>query len=139
MLKGSCHCGAVEVEIDKLAGPIAHCHCNTCRKTHSAAFATTARVAREDFHWTKGESALVHYESTPGKTRHFCGKCGAHLMAEWQTEPTVILRLGILDTDPGEQPALNIWVSHDKPWMANSADVKRLSEGVGSTPAADDS
>lgn len=49
MSKGSCHCGAVKLEVDAFAGQIAHCHCRTCRKTHSAAFASTIRVDRENF------------------------------------------------------------------------------------------
>ncbi len=132
-MKGSCHCGTVTLEVVKFAGPIAHCHCNTCRKTHSAAFASTVRVQREDFRWTKGEPELRHYESSPGKTRHFCGNCGAHLMAERKDETSVILRVGVLDTDPGEQPSVHIWVSHDVPWLEYRGDIKQLSEGIGSS------
>lgn len=131
-MKGSCHCGTVTLEVSKLAGPIGHCHCSTCRKTHSAAFASTVRVSREDFHWTKGEQELRHYESSPGKTRHFCGHCGAHLMAERASEPSVILRVGILDDDPGERPVVHIWVSHDVPWLEFRGEMTQLSEGAGS-------
>ena len=45
-LGGGCLCGAVRYESDALTGPIAHCHCATCRKAHGAAFATTARASR---------------------------------------------------------------------------------------------
>ncbi len=137
-IKGSCHCGTVTLEVVKFAGPIAHCHCNTCRKTHSAAFASTVRVAREDFRWTNGEPELQHYESSPGKTRHFCGNCGAHLMAERKDESSVILRVGILDTDPGEQPSVHIWISHDVPWLNYRGKIKQLSEGIGSSVVSND-
>lgn len=90
-MKGSCLCGAVAYEADRLAGPIVHCHCTTCRKAHAAAFASTARVAREDFRWTRGAASLGAYESSPGKIRHFCTACGAHLMAHWVAQPQVIL------------------------------------------------
>ena len=132
MIKGSCHCGAISLEVAKLAGPIVHCHCQTCRKTHSAAFASTVRVNRDDFRWTKGEHALRHYESSPGKTRHFCGQCGAHFVAERVDEPSVILRVAIFDGDPGERPAAHIWVSHDVPWLEYRGNAKQLSEGGGS-------
>lgn len=133
MIKGSCHCGAVALEVVKLSGPIVHCHCETCRKTHSAAFASTARVDRVDFRWAKGESELRHYGSSPGKVRHFCGNCGAHMMAEWVEEPSVIVRVGILDDDPGKRPAVHIWVSHDVPWLEYRGEIKKLSEGADST------
>jgi hypothetical protein len=112
-----------------LSGPIAHCHCHTCRKAHGAAFATTARVDRAHFSWTRGEDTLRHYESSPGKLRHFCGRCGTHLMAEWIDAPAVILRLGALDDDPGGRPAVHIWTSHEVPWLDYGADLPRLPEG----------
>jgi hypothetical protein len=87
MLNGSCLCGAVAFETQKLSGPIVHCNCQTCRKAHSAAFATTARTERAHFEWTRGKKFLGNFESTPGKIRHFCTRCGSHLMAEWTDQP----------------------------------------------------
>lgn len=117
-MKGSCLCGAIEYEIDSLDMPINHCHCVTCQKAHSAAFATTAGVLREHFKWTKGESLLAFFESSPGKSRYFCPRCGSHLVAERQNQPHVIVRVATLDDDPAVTPQGHIWVSHDKPWMA---------------------
>jgi hypothetical protein len=141
MTNGSCLCGAVGFEAGDLAGPIVHCHCATCRKAHGAAFATTARVDRATFGWTRGQEQLRSIESSPGKLRHFCGQCGTHLMAEWQGKPNVILRLGALDTDPGARPAAHIWVSHDVPWLAYGADLPHLNESrrePHTVPASDD-
>ena len=111
MLYGSCLCGAVAYETQGLSGPIFHRNCRTCRKAHSAAFATTARTERAYFKWSRGREFLGHFESTPGKLRHFCTECGYHLMAEWTDEPEVILRLGCLDTDPEARPSTHIWTS----------------------------
>lgn len=80
-----------------------------------------------DFRWAKGESELRHYASSPGKVRHFCGNCGAHMMAERVEEPSVIVRLGILDDDPGKRPAVHIWVSHDLPWLEYRSEITQLS------------
>ncbi|MEX3856416.1 MULTISPECIES: GFA family protein [Paraburkholderia] len=71
-MKGSCLCRAICYEIDALATSISHCHCRTCQKAHAAAFGTTARVQREHFRWTRGESSLSSFESSPGKLRRFC-------------------------------------------------------------------
>jgi hypothetical protein len=136
MISGSCLCGRVAFEADELSSPIGHCHCRTCRKAHSAAFATTARVARQHFRWVRGTDQLKYYESSPGKRRHFCSNCGSHLMAEWIDQPVVILRLGALDSDPGTRPVIHIWVSHDVPWLEYGPDLPRLSEGLGSEAAA---
>ena len=137
MLRGSCLCGAVEFETQGLSGPIYHCGCQTCRKAHSAAFATTARTERANFKWSRGSEFLGHFESTPGKVRHFCTKCGSHLMAEWTEQPEVILRLGCLDTDPEAKPSTHIWTSHRVPWLSFPADLPCLEEGPGS-PRVDD-
>ena len=117
-MQGSCLCGTVRYQFTALTGPIAHCHCHTCRKAHAAAFASTARVARDDFQWVSGQAALRTYESSPGKLRHFCGQCGSHLMAEWVDQAQVIVRVATLDEDPGQQPDKHIWMSHDVPWLA---------------------
>ena len=116
-MKGSCLCGAVKYEIDSIDMPIGHCHCITCQKAHSAAFATTAGVLREHFRWLEGEERLAAYGSTPGKLRRFCAQCRTHLIAEWLDKPHVIVRVASLDDDPKMTPVRHIWVSHDRPWL----------------------
>jgi hypothetical protein len=64
-MKGSCLCGAIEYEIDRLDMPICHCHCHTCRKANAAAFVSTAGVMREHFRWVKGKEKLTAFESSP--------------------------------------------------------------------------
>jgi hypothetical protein len=98
MLSGSCLCGAVRYEIAGELGPIGHCHCRTCRKAHAAAFATTARADRAAFRWSAGEDLVTSFESTPGKRRFFCPRCGAHLIAAWDGAPAVIVRIGSRST-----------------------------------------
>lgn len=126
-MKGSCLCGQIVYEVDRLDGPIGHCHCKTCRKSHAAAFATTARVNREHFRWLRGQEHLGAFESTPGKLRRFCTKCGSHLMAEWLDKPQVIVRVATLDDDPGVKPQAHIWTSHDVPWLGWD-DIARFEE-----------
>lgn len=117
-MKGSCLCGTVVYEVDRFSGPIGHCHCNTCRKAHAAAFATTARAERAHFRWLAGEHTLGAFESSPGKLRHFCTRCGSHLMAEWVAQPEVIVRVATLDDDPGSRPVAHIWMSDAALWLA---------------------
>ncbi|MGO4003013.1 GFA family protein [Pseudomonas fluorescens] len=118
-LRGSCLCQAIAYEVDQLDMPISHCHCHTCRKAHAAAFASTAGVMREHFRWTRGENLLACFESSPGKLRHFCPRCGSHLIAERPAQPHVIVRVATLDDDPGATPEAHIWMSHAVPWLAD--------------------
>ncbi|KAA0984714.1 GFA family protein [Pseudomonas sp. ANT_J12] len=116
-LRGSCLCKTIEYQLDGLDMPIVHCHCQTCRKAHAAAFASTAGVLREHFRWTRGQDRLSTFESSPGKLRHFCSVCGSHLMAQRLAQPHVIVRVATLDDDPGMLPQAHIWTSHDVPWL----------------------
>ena len=126
-MKGSCHCGAVSYEISRLDS-LGHCHCITCRKTHSAAFATTGRVARENFRWLSGEDKLTAYESSPGKRRFFCAVCGCHIVASRDESPNIILRAATLDEDPGLRPQRHIWRSHDVAWLVDDVAIPSYPE-----------
>lgn len=116
-MKGSCLCGTIRYEIDRLDAAIGHCHCLTCQKAHSAAFVSTAGVLRAHFRWLAGTESLSSYESSPGKLRHFCARCGSQLVAERVGQPQVIVRVATLDDDPGVMPQHHIWCSHDRPWL----------------------
>lgn len=116
-MKGSCLCGAIGYEVDRLDSPIQHCSCRSCRKAHAAAFNTFAHVLKTEFRWTQGEAALRAYESSPGKRRRFCGVCGTPLIAELQGHDDVILRVATLDDDPGLRPVRQIWASQAAPWL----------------------
>ncbi|MBY4675372.1 GFA family protein [Marinobacterium arenosum] len=117
-LTGSCLCGAIAYQIDSIDIPIGHCHCRTCQKAHAAPFASYAGVMRENFRWLRGEELLSTYESSPGKNRHFCSRCGSQLLAERVGQPHVIPRVATLDQAPGQMPQMHIWCSHDLPWLA---------------------
>lgn len=116
MLNGSCACGAVSYAVDGGISPIIHCHCRTCRKTHGAAFSSLAAVPREAFRWTAGENLLGGFESSLGKVRRFCTRCGSQLVAERVGHPTVMLRLGCLDTPVVGRPVGHIWRSDGASW-----------------------
>ena len=129
MLKGSCLCGEVTYECGDLVAPIVNCHCQTCRKAHGSAFATPGRVVRSEFRWTSGEEKLRHFESSPGKVRHFCSECGSHVMAERVDQPVVLLRLGCLDSDPHAHPAMHIWTSDASVWHEIQDDLPQYEQG----------
>lgn len=129
MLEGSCLCGAVKYAIDCEPKPMAHCHCRTCRKAHGAAFSTVMSVPPDLFKWEKGEIDLVSYESSPGKTRLFCGRCGSQLIA--RRADRVIVRAGSIDTPIAERPKAHIWRSDAAPWYDPTDQLPEFDEGFG--------
>jgi hypothetical protein len=116
-MRGSCLCGAIAYEVSQLDSPIDHCSCHTCRKAHAAAFNTAAEVRHEHFTWVKGEGLLTCYESSPGKRRCFCSRCGTQLVARLDGNEHVILRVASLDDDPRVIPICQSWASHEVPWL----------------------
>ena len=130
MLNGSCLCGGVAYEADSNLGPIVHCHCQTCRKTHGAAFSSIASVPKAKFRWTRGEELLAAFESSPGKLRRFCSRCGSHLIAERTGKDTVMLRLGCLDSDAPGNALAHIWRSDAASWYDPRHVLAELLEGL---------
>jgi hypothetical protein len=117
-MKGSCLCGAVAYEVSRPAAGlhIGLCSCRSCRKAHAAPFNVYASVPRENFRWLQGEDKTRIYESSPGKNRHFCSVCGSQLIAEHPGESNVLLRVALLDDDPGARPVEHIFRGQQVPW-----------------------
>ena len=129
MLTGHCLCGRVRYEADAEPGPIIHCHCETCRRTHASAFSSIIAVPRERFRWVAGEQLLSSFESSPGKFRRFCSLCGSHLFAERAGHRHVLLRLGCLDTPINPKVLGHIWRSDAASWYDPKEQVSEFAEG----------
>lgn len=132
VLKGSCFCKAVEYEVAGLSSAVGYCHCETCRKTHSAPFIATARTPYDDFKWTKGEDVVASIESSPGKHRYFCPRCGTHLVAMVAADKRAILRVASLDDPLPSKSVVHVWQSDKADWydIDEAAALPRLPEGV---------
>jgi hypothetical protein len=106
MLTGSCLCGGVAYEVDAAVGPIAHCHCATCRKAHGSAFSSVSSVPRDKFRWTRRreQTCLPAMNRRPVKSGVFAQSAGSQIVAERAGQSTVILRLGCVDTPITDRP-----------------------------------
>jgi hypothetical protein len=115
MIQGSCLCGKVHYQISECKAEIIHCHCQTCRKAHGAAFSSVAILDEQKFNLF-GTEHLNNYESSPGKHRFFCRNCGTQIYAHRKGNNKIVLRLGSLDDHPNWQAKSHIWVSHKASW-----------------------
>ena len=130
MLSGSCLCGRVAYQADATIDGVIHCHCQSCRKAHGSALSSIAAVPRDSFRWTKGESALKAFESSPGKRRWFCSECGSQIIAERVGHANVMLRLGCLDTPIEVKRQWHIWRSDAASWFDPKTRLPELPEGI---------
>jgi hypothetical protein len=131
MITGSCLCRGIRFEIAGPLGFIAQCHCADCRKAQGSAFAVNTSVARSDFRFSAGEDLLASFESTPGKHRCFCSRCGSPVFSHYDNAPDVVRpRIGLLDGDIGAKPALHAWTRDKAPWERIAEDsLPRLATG----------
>jgi hypothetical protein len=76
-----------------------------------------------------GSETLREYESSPGKLRVFCSKCGSPIYAYLTSTPDVIrIRLGSLDTPFSKQPRAHTFVSEKAHWEPLSDGLPQLPE-----------
>ena len=92
--RARCMCGRVRIGVRFPSRFCAHCHCESCRRAHGAAFVTWAGFPSSQVRVTEGAEDLVTHESSPQTYRRFCGKCGTKLFFEstrWAGEMHVVL------------------------------------------------
>lgn len=84
--KGSCHCGAVQFELNLSNGleDPCRCDCSMCRRRG----AIMADVPLEDMKITKGEDILSLYQFNTMTGKHyFCSKCGIYTHHQRRSDP----------------------------------------------------
>lgn len=135
MIEGSCLCGEIRYQTEKVAGPMAHCHCAMCRKTHGAAFSTILPVQKQGFRWISGEALLARYESSKGKRRWFCSRCGSQLISTRDADgASLLLRAGCIDAGYTSQAVAHGWVEFMAPWHEITDDLPQFGRGFPGSP-----
>jgi hypothetical protein len=133
MYKGSCLCGAVKYEVDKIKSQMGHCHCSMCRKFHGAAFSTLGEADVKDFRWIAGEDQLKHYVATNGSVRQFCQNCGSSMTFAVSKESSDLIEfsLGTLDSDLDVLPDAHVYTGSKANWVDICDDLPRYNKGRG--------
>lgn len=124
MVTGSCLCGVIRYEVEGELGAIQLCHCRECRKAQGTPFGSNLPVAATAFRISSGEELLADFESSPGKHRLFCSRCGSPIISRRDNDPhTVRIRAGTLDDPVDTRPARHIFVSDKASWWAIHDDL----------------
>ncbi len=115
---------------------MANCHCEMCRKAHGAAFSTILPVERSGFVWTAGEELLTGFESSPGKRRWFCSRCGSQIISTRDAdEHALLLRAGCIDEAPAStKPVAHGWVGSKASWHRITDDLPQFENGFPGSP-----
>jgi hypothetical protein len=124
-IKGRCLCGAVTIELTPPTELCAHCHCESCRRAHAAAFVTWTAVADRRFQVTRGEELVTRHESSPGTFRCFCRCCGTAVFCYYtaanrefaSSAGQTYVPVAVLDDPLDRQPTAHVSFEEKVPWL----------------------
>lgn len=115
--EGSCLCGGIKFRITGALAPIQVCHCSQCRRAQGGPFATNIPVNISTLTFSSGEDLLSRFESSPGKVRAFCSKCGSPVFSSRESLPEVVrIRAGLLQEPVGAKPDFHIYTASKCDW-----------------------
>ena len=115
--QGSCLCGGIQYQIDAELSDFGYCHCRSCQKASGSAHAANAGVDRQYVKLQDPNKLLQTFESSPGKIRTFCRRCGTPMFAYLKHTPELIrIRLGTLDTPFNKTAKAHTFVSQKASW-----------------------
>lgn len=126
MPAGSCLCGGIRFRIDAALAPIQICHCSQCRKAQGGPFATNTPVSAASFQLLSGEELLTAFESSPGKQRVFCRRCGSPIYSHKASLPGVLrIRAGLIDEPVSVSIAAHFQTGSKASWWPIEDDLPR--------------
>lgn len=115
-LLARCHCGAVSLAFVPPLSPPINCHCGLCRRLGGSAFTTWLSLPRATLE-VHSEVPLSRYQPTVHLERHFCPRCGTHVMTLDTRHPAIAgIPAGLVDDALVPAPAGDYFVSHKAPW-----------------------
>ncbi len=93
--KGSCHCKAIEFEIETSLDKIMQCNCSICIRRN----AKMIMIPNENFKILKGKDNLSLYQFNSNIAKHyFCKNCGIYTHHNRKSDPNGMgVNLGCLD------------------------------------------
>lgn len=123
----SCLCSGIRLRITSELEPIQVCHCVQCRKAQGTVFATNTPVARSAFHLDSGAELLTEYESSPGKKRAFCSRCGSPIYSRRDDLPELLrIRAGLINEPLDVRPAAHFYVASKANWWGINDDLPQF-------------
>ena len=82
--RGSCHCGAVQFQINTEFTDFTSCNCSLCRRRN----AVMTMVPKADLEVLQGEDQLTLYEWNTKIAKHyFCKTCGIYTFHQRRSAP----------------------------------------------------
>jgi len=124
-IKGRCHCGRLEYEVELPSDFCAHCHCESCRRLSGAPFVTWTSVPLQRFSLLSDEKDLHWYASSPFIEWGSCKNCASLVLyrvikeghAENPKPDRMYLVVTSLNQPLDRQPAVHVSYEEKMPWL----------------------
>jgi hypothetical protein len=124
-IRGRCLCGAVAFELTPPTDFCSHCHCESCRLAHGAAFVTWTSVPLDRFRFTAGASRVTWYRSSATIEWGFCATCGSSSLYRADTAghpetpklDRMYVAVGSLLDPLDREPGAHVSFEERLPWM----------------------
>lgn len=123
MIKGSCLCGGVSLQIEGELRNARFCHCVNCRKFSGAGYAAWGLVETAQLSVAPPDFAVSKFDSGGG-LRVFCSSCGSPLWYEPAGMPQYRgIPLGIIDEGAVPSPSMHVWIQSKVAWASFAEDI----------------
>lgn len=134
--KGSCFCGAVQIEVSGTPAAMGYCHCESCRHWSAGPINAFSLWAPEGVKITSGADQVGTYAKTDNSHRKWCKACGGHLMTNHPGMGLVDVYAAVLPTLKFE-PMVHVFYGEKvvsiKDGLPKMADVPSEMGGSGKT------
>jgi len=118
LLHGSCLCGDVTYQSMQTHDEMWNCHCHSCRKASSVAYATWIRARSSSFSWLTLNSPISLRHSSATMLRSFCSRCGSVLPAYSEQDDSVFLPASGISTPHDLSPSADRYTDEMPSWYA---------------------
>ena len=124
-IQGRCLCGAVRFTLTPPTDFAAHCHCESCRRSHGAAFVTWTGVPLTRFAFDAGADDITWHRSSPTIEWGFCRHCGSSMLyraiaeghPEKPKQDRMYVTVASLET-MDRAPSVHVSYEERVPWFA---------------------
>jgi hypothetical protein len=83
--RGTCFCGAVELQVQGAPEAMGYCHCASCRSWSAAPVTAFTLWQPQNVRVVKGAEFIGKFAKTAASVRQYCKRCGGHLMTDHPT------------------------------------------------------
>lgn len=134
--RGSCFCGAVELQVRGEPVAMGYCHCSSCRQWSAGPINAFTLWKPDAVQVTKGADHIASYNKTPQSARKWCRTCGGHLFTEhppWELTDVYAAVIPDLSFAPGLHVHYQETVLRVRDGLPKMKDVPQEMGGSGET------